>query len=283
MGICQSTPTTDQTPNAPVQGHSQDLANPPLVGTSDRNEFCFSCHRPQNSRPIEVEYTNLGDGRYLCPECIPLSLTDSKQVKPVMRRVQHFFEEHLKVPVKKDIPIFFLDANEMNKNAGRGTIDTNTVLFYGRILYSGGDITLKIVKRWVRRGAAIEAVTKFKDVKVDDVATILLSFGLPKQVIGETLAHEMVHALIKLQGWNLTLETSVEEGLCNAVACMWIDYTADDYDDGSFAKKLNKFRKYMIEEHHKDDAEFAKARQAIEKYGLEHTLNCVARTRGIPE
>ncbi|KAH7854413.1 hypothetical protein Vadar_006065 [Vaccinium darrowii] len=92
-----------------------------------------------------------------------------------------------------------------------------------------------------------------------------------------------VNVMYTQTGWNFVLETSVEEGLCKAVACMWIDYTADDYDNASFAKKLNEFRKYMIETNNSDDAEFAKARHAIEKYGFKHTLKCIASTRSIPE
>ncbi|KAH7856087.1 hypothetical protein Vadar_032554 [Vaccinium darrowii] len=247
MGICKSTPTY-QTSNAPVrgpvQGYSQDPFNPPLAGTSGRSRSCSSCHRPE---PIEVEYADLGDGRYLCPDCLPISLMESKQLKPVIHQVHSFFEDYLKLPVRKDIPIFFVDANEMNQHSRHGTIvDLNSFQVYGSTVFSRGDVTLKIV-------------------------------------LGETLAHEMVHALIRLQGWNFVLETSVEEGLCDAVACMWIDYTADDYDNASFAKTLNEFRKYAIEANHSDDAEFAKARRAVEKFGLKHTLKCIARTRSIPE
>lgn len=70
----------------------------------------------QYMQPIEVDYTNLGDGRYLCPDCLSISIMEPRKLKPLIRQVHSFFDDYLKLPVRKDIPIFFVDGNEMNKN-----------------------------------------------------------------------------------------------------------------------------------------------------------------------
>ncbi|KAH7848523.1 hypothetical protein Vadar_003944 [Vaccinium darrowii] len=99
---------TDQTPSGPVQGYLQDGSNPPLGRLPDQNRKCFSCMIPE---PTGEEYTKVDDGRYLCSNCLSISIMEPRQLKPVIRQVYTFFEEFLKVPVKRDIPIFLVKAN----------------------------------------------------------------------------------------------------------------------------------------------------------------------------
>lgn len=275
-----STPTY-QTPNGPVQSYMQDLFNPPLVRKPVRNRACFSCTRLEFKQPIEVEYTNLGDGRHLCPDCLSICLVDPGQLEPLIGEVHGFFEDYLELPVKKDIPIFFVDANEMDKY-----FDTTA---FGMTILEGD--TIKIVKRCLRRGANIHVVTETKKLKHDKVKAITLLFGFPRQILGATLAHEMVHALIRLQGWSFRLESKVEEGICEAIAYEWLRYTTGDYDpsytqkDAKIAEILTAYHKSLIEQgiFGSCGAEFWKARHAIKKYGLKRTLKRVARLRNIPE
>ncbi|KAH7848941.1 hypothetical protein Vadar_010604 [Vaccinium darrowii] len=110
-----------------------------------------------------------------------------------------------------------------------------------------------------------------------------------KIVVGAALAHEMMHAWIRLHGWTFTLEKSVEESICDVVASMWLDYTADENDpsytenNARFAKSLSRHLKNSIETGSSGGEEFLKAKHAVEKYGLEDTLMLVVITRSIPE
>ncbi|KAG5564129.1 hypothetical protein RHGRI_000347 [Rhododendron griersonianum] len=137
--------------------------------------------------------------------------------------------------------------------------------------------TIKIVERCVRRGADMKVVTKKKEVKRDKVVAILLLFGFPKPIIGATLAHEMGHALIRLQGWTFILERKVEEGICEAIAYEWLKYKVPNYDPSYTQKEAAIVEWLRIQEMVRE------ARRAIKKYGLKRTLKHVAHWRNIPE
>ncbi|KAH7858849.1 hypothetical protein Vadar_028680 [Vaccinium darrowii] len=267
--------TTYQTPVGPVVGFLRDPSNPPVVGPSGRMRRCTSCHRLEVQIKDPTALIKLDDGRYICQDCLPISLMESRQLRPFIRQVHSFFDEYLKFPVNKDIPVFFAQENQRNKYRPEIHEGFTTL---GVCLCSFSEDTINIVKRCERRGDEIVAVTKRKEIK--ELAIFLLH-GFPKEVLGTTLAHEMVHAWIWLQGWTFSLKSEVEEGICEAVAYKWIKYTAGDYDyDPSYSEKDVRFIKVVMD-HHKRlikkaevgscGAEFWKAKRAIKKYGLEGT------------
>lgn len=54
------------------------------------------------------------------------------------------------------------------------------------------------------------------------VTAILVLFGLPWLLTGSILAHELMHAWLRLSG--LTgLSLDVEEGLCQLLALLWLE------------------------------------------------------------
>lgn len=55
---------------------------------------------------------------------------------------------------------------------------------------------------------------------------IVVLYGLPAVAAGAVLAHECVHAQIRLEGGYPRLEPKVEEGLCQLVALLWVEKAA---------------------------------------------------------
>ncbi|KAF7152829.1 hypothetical protein RHSIM_Rhsim01G0126600 [Rhododendron simsii] len=114
-----------------------------------------------------------------------------------------------------------------------------------------------------------------------------------RQILGAELAHEMTHAVIKLQDWSFKLEKKVEEGICEAIASEWLEYIVGEYNpsytqiDAKIAEALTMDHKKMIEEGYFGScscyAELWKTKRAIKKYGFKGTLKLVARSRNIPE
>ena len=54
------------------------------------------------------------------------------------------------------------------------------------------------------------------------VTAILILFGLPRLLTGSILAHECMHAYLKLAN-KIDLSPTVEEGLCQLMAYLWVE------------------------------------------------------------
>lgn len=54
------------------------------------------------------------------------------------------------------------------------------------------------------------------------VTAILVLFGLPYLLTGSILAHECMHAWLRLNGVN-HLSLDIEEGLCQLMALLWLE------------------------------------------------------------
>lgn len=144
-----------------------------------------------------------------------------------------------------------------------------------------------------------------------EVTAILVLYGLPRLLTGSILAHEMMHAWLRLKGYP-NLSPEVEEGICQVLAHMWLDseiYAASASDVASsssssspssssssssssskkgkrsdFEKELGKFFKHQIET---DTSEaygggFKKGNAAMLKYGLKATLDHIRLTGSFP-
>ncbi|XLR70571.1 hypothetical protein S83_021243 [Arachis hypogaea] len=158
-----------------------------------------------------------------------------------------------------------------------------------------------------------------------DVTAILILFGLPRLLTGSILAHEMMHAWLRLKGYR-TLSQNVEEGICQVMAYMWLHSELTSASASSsfstsrkgkrppFETKLGEFFKHQIEsassssstsrkgkrppfemklgEFFKHQIEsdispvygdgFRAGHQAVQKYGLQKTLNHIWMTGTFP-
>ncbi len=57
---------------------------------------------------------------------------------------------------------------------------------------------------------------------VCQVKQLLVQAGLPRLLCGSVMAHELMHAWLRMAGV-VGLELQVEEGLCQLMACLWLD------------------------------------------------------------
>ena len=57
---------------------------------------------------------------------------------------------------------------------------------------------------------------------LSQVTAILVLFGLPHLLTGSILAHECMHAWLRLNGVN-HLSLDIEEGLCQLMALLWLE------------------------------------------------------------
>lgn len=146
----------------------------------------------------------------------------------------------------------------------------------------------------------------YRLVRHCEVTAILILFGLPRLLTGSILAHEMMHAWLRLKGFP-NLSPEVEEGICQVLAHMWLDSeiiagsgsnvasTSSSSSSSAptsskkgarsqFERKLGEFFKHQIE----SDASstygdgFRAGNQAVLKYGLRRTLDHIRMTGSFP-
>nr|CAB3498606.1 unnamed protein product [Digitaria exilis] len=168
----------------------------------------------------------------------------------------------------------------------------------------------------------------YKLVRRCEVTAILILYGLPRYfspinskrihvfifivltanrlLTGSILAHEMMHAYLRLKGYR-TLSPEVEEGICQVLAHLWLDSeitagsgtmattsaasssssTSSSSKKGAkteFEKRLGEFFKHQIET---DSSAaygdgFRAGMRAVERYGLRSTLDHIKLTGSFP-
>ncbi|VAH40021.1 unnamed protein product [Triticum turgidum subsp. durum] len=133
-----------------------------------------------------------------------------------------------------------------------------------------------------------------------EVTAILILYGLPRLLTGSILAHEMMHAWLRLKGYR-TLSPDIEEGICQVLAHLWIESeimagsgsnaastssssssSASSKKGGrsQFERKLGDFFKHQIE----SDTSvaygdgFRAGNRVVQQYGLKRTLEHIRLT-----
>ncbi|KAM0042265.1 putative protein DA1 [Helianthus debilis subsp. tardiflorus] len=153
-------------------------------------------------------------------------------------------------------------------------------------------------KNWDgKSGSRTMRTEPYKLTRRCEVTAILVLYGLPRLLTGSILAHEMMHAWLRLQGYR-TLSQDVEEGICQVLAHMWLKSqiafisssntsSATSSRQGKrspFDKKLAEFFKHQIESDMSSvyGNGFRAGNQAVLKYGLPSTLEHIRLTGSFP-
>ncbi|KAM2978501.1 hypothetical protein FF2_015300 [Malus domestica] len=194
---------------------------------SDGTPRCNTCDRFKTTG--QNGYVNLGNNQQLCSECFSTAILHPSKCKRLIENVRKFYKK-LGLQVDKKIPILLIDDDEirrihpneqMLKVVGLTTYPPYTVM------------TVYVAYVWV--------VTDFKMFK-------------ERVMIGATLAHEMMHAWLALQGCN-HLEKKVSEGICEVLAHIWLTSCCkkglESYNPrhghAVFLENLQKYATYKIE------------------------------------
>ncbi|PKI74301.1 hypothetical protein CRG98_005312 [Punica granatum] len=241
----------------------------------DGTAICFFCER------LEVRgtrYSSYDDGRKICSDCKKSAIMNERDCQPLVDEILKFYED-LDMKVRQEfIPIFVLDKKKMNM--------------------------IQTPKYGPKNNITGVKEEPFKLVSYKNVECIELLNGCPRLYIGRTLAHEMMHARLCLEGYQQSqkkhvqgfcgpLPYNIEEGMCQVMAHIWIKSKIHDMsrnESGSspglqFERKLAEHIKHSIET--SDSPEYGDgfrfARRVVDKYGLKGTLNYVRMTGNFPE
>ncbi|KAL0017246.1 hypothetical protein SO802_004315 [Lithocarpus litseifolius] len=264
----------------------------------DNTPRCCSCERME---PRDTRYVSLNDGRRLCLECLNTAVMDTYECEPLYHDIQEFYEG-LNMKVEQEVPLLLVERQALNE-AREGEKNGHYHMPETRGLCLSEEQTISTVRR-TRNGAGkrnVNMVTEpYKLSRRCEVTAILILYGLPRLLTGSILAHEMMHAWLRLKGYR-TLSQDVEEGICQVLAHMWLSSklmsgsnvassssstsTVLKRGTGSqYEKKLGEFFKHQIESDisHVYGDGFRAGQQAVHKYGLPSTLNHIQMTGCFP-
>ncbi|KAF8394150.1 hypothetical protein HHK36_020356 [Tetracentron sinense] len=241
---------------------------------------------------IHTHYTSIEDGRKFCQECLEIAIMSTEECLPLYVDIQDFFEG-LNMKVEQQVPLHLVDRHGLNevvkgeKSAPelRGlcmseTRDVNSVVRSSRIMEA---FRVKIMKK-----------KPYKLKRKWEVTAIIILSGLPRLLTGSILAHELMHAWMRLKGYS-TVSRDVKEGMCAVLAHMWLEseimlWSASTSSSSSstrrskFEKNFGEFCKRKIE---KDQSKvcadrFRAANRAVSTYGLQATLAHIGKTGSFP-
>ncbi|XP_065636566.1 protein DA1-related 1 [Quercus suber] len=270
----------------------------------DRTPQCCSCERMETR---DRKYLLLDDGRKLCLECLDSAVMDTNECQPLYIEIQNFYEGlHMKVEQK--IPMLLVQRQALNV-AMDGEKNGHHHMRETRGLCLSEEQTVTTISRGPRMAdnQFIDMITEPRRlIRRCEVTAILVLYGLPRLVTGSILAHEMMHAWLRLKGYP-NLSPEVEEGICQVLAHMWMESeilsaSGSDVTSSSsssspsssssskkgkrseFEKKLGEFFKHQIET---DETSaygdgFRKGNEAVLKYGLQTTLTHIRLTKNFP-
>ncbi|KAI4369265.1 hypothetical protein MLD38_017725 [Melastoma candidum] len=279
----------------------------------DGTPRCCSCERME---PRDTTYLSLDDGRRLCLECLDSAIMDTHECQPLFFEIREFYEG-LNMKIQQDVPLLLVERQALNE-AMEGEKNGHHHMPETRGLCLSEEQCVTTIIRRPRIGAGhrvTDMITEpFRLVRRCEVTAILILYGLPRLLTGSILAHEMMHAWLRLNGYP-SLSPEVEEGICQVLAHMWIDseiYSGSGRDIPSsssssassssssptsisstpskkgrrsdFEKVLGEFFKHQIESDTSAayGAGFRTGNQAVLKYGLRRTLDHIKMTGSFP-
>ncbi|CAL5418195.1 unnamed protein product [Camellia sinensis] len=290
----------------------------------DGTPRCCSCERiryPQMvgilflSGPRETRYVALDDGRKVCLECLDSTIMDTNECQPLYLDIQEFYEG-LNMKVEQQVPLLLVERQALNE-AMDGDKTYMLVLSFGQghhhmpetrgLCLSEEQTVSTILSRPIigTRNRAMNMITEpYTLTRRCEVTAILILYGLPRLLTGSILAHEMMHAWLRLNGYRI-LSQDVEEGICQVLAHMWLESQIMSISGSNvastsssapvltlskqgtrspFERKLGEFFKHQIES---DTSPvygngFRAGNQAVLKYGLWTTLEHIRLTGTFP-
>ncbi|XP_019087069.1 PREDICTED: protein DA1-related 6-like isoform X2 [Camelina sativa] len=274
-----------------------------LAHETDGTPKCCSCERLE---PMGMNYVALGDSRLLCLECMDSSVMDSDECQPLHFDMRDFFEG-LNMKIDKVFPFLLVEKQALNKAEKEEKIDYQYEVVTRGICLSEEQI-VNSVSQGPTRGLDNKltgmATEPQRVVRECEVTAILILYGLPRLLTGYILAHEMMHAYLRLNG-HKNLNNVLEEGICQVLGHMWLEserYAAVDASAAAasssssrappasaskkgewsdFEKKLVEFCKHQIET---DESPvygdgFRKVNEMVANSNLPDTLKEILRRR----
>eukprot|EP00798_Chlamydomonas_sp_ICE-L_P001389 gene1389-32758_t len=192
---------------------------------------CASCSR---GRPEKEEWKHVGhsmEGHTLCKGCSPSLMIESFEAQPLYTDIITFYKS-LGMELPSRPPLMLVDGKTLKQHAGK---EGRATTLGGPIFHVRG-LTLSKIHRTVvntvrggmnkgGKGYSVRqlavSLPSVKNIKCT-VSAILVYSGFPRLLSGSIIAHELLHAYLRLK--NITgLKLQNEEGLAQLMAFLWLE------------------------------------------------------------
>ncbi|KAI5670584.1 hypothetical protein M9H77_10948 [Catharanthus roseus] len=268
----------------------------------DETARCCSCERLESRN---VRYISLGDGRSLCLECMETAIMDTGDCQPLYHSIRDYYEG-MNMKIDQQIPMLLVERHALNeaiegeKNGFHHMPETRGLCL------SEEQTVSSILKRPRVGGQGLIGMRTHpqKLIRKCEVTAILVLYGLPRLLTGAILAHELMHAWLRLRGFR-NLNPEVEEGICQVLANLWLESevmpstsiaSSSSSSSSSWSSSSKKGAKSPVENklgeffmhqiaHDASPAYgggFRAANAAVKKYGLRRTLDHIKMTGYFP-
>ncbi|KAG2497855.1 hypothetical protein HYH03_004121 [Edaphochlamys debaryana] len=183
---------------------------------------CCACTRLQRHGQ---EHARLPDGRHLCLHCLGSVVLDTRDAQSLYEDVLAFYRDELGMPHPQKPPLMLVEAgvlNEHSRQEGRADEQDAPSMHVRGLCVSRIHSHISSVERDLQ-GTVRSVSTPLTPEPVRcTVTSLLVLYGLPRLLCGSIIAHELMHAWLRMAGV-VGLESKVEEGLCQLLAYLWLD------------------------------------------------------------
>lgn len=277
----------------------RDIACPEHADDGTRR--CKACTRlPRREAP----HVELPDGSCLCVECSQTVVVDSRDAQPLYDEILTWYAR-LGMGLPQRPPLLLVGPEALEERPGtapgvgahQGAQGLPSVLGltlcetrliceavdgrgWGEGLGGRGGSGLRGLRDMLLR-PSMQVREVACSLASHEVAAILVLHGLPRLLAGSVLAHECLHAHLRMAGV-VGLRLEVEEGLAQLMAYLWL---ADQHTEGERDRLHKGFHLNRIHEH-PDPAYGGGFRAAFEAYerlgSLQDVLNHVKLSGSLP-
>ncbi|CAN4101656.1 unnamed protein product [Withania somnifera] len=234
------------------------------------------------------------------------AIVDSGDCQQLYHAIRDFYEG-LNMAIDQQIPMLFVERQALNEAVEGEKHGFHHMPETRGLCLSEEQTVTSILKRrrMAVRGLVGIRTQPQKLTRKFEVTAILVLYGLPRLLTGAILAHELMHAWLRLKGFR-NLSPEVEEGICQVLSQMWLESeviprprnmpstsAASSSSTWSYSKKggksgvENKLGEFFIHQITHDaspayGAGFRAANAAVNKYGLRRALDHIQLTGSFP-
>ncbi|XP_024526252.1 protein DA1-related 1 isoform X1 [Selaginella moellendorffii] len=272
----------------------------------DNTPRCCSCERLETKNS---KYVVLDDGRKLCLECMDSAVMDTNEGQPLYQEIINFYEG-MNMKITQQIPMLLVERQALNEARAHESNGHHLTETRGLTLSEEQTVTsvsgsfararlmkcLQVFRRPRSRGFFGEMRTESMKLRRNcEVTAILVLYGLPRLLTGSILAHELMHAWLRLNGYPSHLNPVVEEGICQVMAHTWLESQIGSSSSSSHGAAkpaphqfdTSKLREFVMHQIAMDPSPaygdgFRIGQSAVVQFGLPRTLDHIKLTGDFP-